>query len=349
MLTILNVAFPLAPAGPDAVGGAEQVLSRLDQALIAAGHQSLVVACAGTKSAGTLLSTGTVPEKLTDSARADAYRRHRQTIARALDRWPVDVVHLHGIDCCEYLPPPGVPVLVTLHLPPAWYPPEIFRLSRPRTYLHCVSPAQRRACPPCAAMLPVIENGVPVPARRPPHAKRRFALALGRICPEKGFHHALDAARQADAPLWLAGRVFGYETHQEYYQREIEPRLDSARRFIGPVGLKRKQRLLTAAQCLLAPSLAPETSSLAAMEALAAGTPVVAFPAGALADIVEPGRTGFLVNSVAEMAAAIPAARHLNPETCRETARQRFSLARMTGQYLRVYQDLKNKERPVCH
>jgi glycosyltransferase involved in cell wall biosynthesis len=339
MLTVLNVAYPLAPVGPDAVGGAEQVRTRLDEALTQAGHRSLVVACAGSVTAGTLLPTPRPEGPLTADVKRAAQEQHRAAVAEALRRWPVDVVHLHGVDFPAYLPPPGVPALVTLHLPPAWYPSAAFRLSRPQTFLHCVSAAQRRACPPEARLLPVIENGVPDPGPSP-HARRRFVLALGRVCPEKGFHLALEAARRADVPMLLAGEVFRYDAHVVYFEREIRPRLDRRRRFLGPMGGRRKRRLLASARCLLVPSLVPETSSLVAMEALAAGTPVVAFAAGALADIVEHGRTGFLVRDEREMAGAIAAAGTLDSEACRRAAHTRFSLPRMTRRYLDLYLEL---------
>ena len=106
------------------------------------------------------------------------------------------------------------------------------------------------------------------------------------------------------------------------------------------MGFAAKRRLLAGARCLLLPSLAAETSSLAAMEALACGTPVVAYPAGALPEIVEEGRTGFLVEDEEGLARAIGQAAGLDPEVCRETARRRFPLERMTGRYLELYHAL---------
>jgi glycosyltransferase involved in cell wall biosynthesis len=339
-LTVLTVAFPFAPVGRDAVGGAEQVASQLDQALARAGHRSVVVACTGSSPAGVLVATPRPVGPITEAVRRRAHAAHRRAIEHALRCWPVDVVHMHGIDFHAYLPPRGPPVLVTLHLPPDWYPPAIFELERPGTFLHCVSAAQRARCPSGARLLPDVPNGVALDTLAARHAKRRFALALGRICPEKGFHIALDAARRADIPLLLAGETFRYEAHEAYFAQEIAPRLDRARRFIGPIGLTRKRRLLTAARCVLIPSLAPETSSLVAMEALACGTAVIAFPSGALPEIVEHGRTGFIVNDELEMVEAIPAAAAIEPDVCRAAAQERFSLARTIERYFALYREL---------
>jgi glycosyltransferase involved in cell wall biosynthesis len=192
-------------------------------------------------------------------------------------------------------------------------------------------------------LLPDIENGVPLEELTAHHAKRNFAFTLGRICPEKNFQTALDVGVRAGVPVLLAGEVFRYEWHEQYFRNEIVPRLDGKRRYIGPVGLARKRRLLTAARCLLQPSLAPETSSLVAIEALACGTPVIAFPSGALPDIIEHGVTGFIVNNTEEMAEAIAASDGIDPEACREAARARFSLDHMVRRYFDVYQRLAER------
>jgi glycosyltransferase involved in cell wall biosynthesis len=335
--TILNVAYPLAPVGPDAVGGAEQIVTLLDDAIVRAGWRSIVIAAEGSVTRGMLIPTPLPDGPLGEDARIGAQERHRAAIEAVLCERSVDLVHLHGVDFHRYLPPPGVPVLVTLHLPPSFYPPEAFRPARPETFLHCVSWAQHAACLPGARLLPPIENGVPVGDFGARVRRRDFALALGRICPDKGFHLALDAARRAAVPLLLAGRVFRYAEHEAYFYREIAPRLDALRRFIGPVSRRRKRRLLAAARCLVVPSLVPETSSLVAMEALASGTPVVAFAIGALADIVEHGVTGFLVRDEREMVDALRAVDAIDPARCREAARARFSAERMTGEYLDLY------------
>src|SRR3546814_17038137 len=106
-------------------------------------------------------------------------RSHRAGIDAAGRRWLIGLVDMDGIDVHEYLPAAGVPGLATLQLPPGWDPSEVFSMARPETYLHCVSSSRRRACPPGAALLPDIENGVSLDIFAAPHAKRRFA-EIGR-------------------------------------------------------------------------------------------------------------------------------------------------------------------------
>lgn len=110
--------------------------------------------------------------------------------------------------------------------------------------------------------------------------------------------------------------------------------------FIGPVAGKAKRQLLAEARCLLVPSTVPETSSLVAMEALASGTPVMAFRSGALPEIVEHGVTGWIVDDVAGLAEVIGRAREIDPAICRRAACERFPVERTTAAYLDLYHRL---------
>lgn len=147
----------------------------------------------------------------------------------------------------------------------------------------------------------------------------------------------------AGIPCDVAGAVYPYPAHDAYFRTELLPRLRHPHRFLGPVGFTRKRWLLGAARALLVPSLAPETSSLVAMEALACRTPVIAFRSGALPGIIEDGRTGFVVRDLHEMAGAIAASGRLDLAACREAARRRFSVERMTARYLDVYTRLARR------
>lgn len=338
-LTVLNVAYPLAPVSPDAVGGAEQVLSALDRALVEAGHCSIVIACQGSRVSGRLLATPAESGMLDEAAKTRAQARHRAAIRQAMAHYPIDVVHLHGIDFDAYLPSSG-PTLVSLHLPLDWYPSAALRPERDDLWLCPVSQSQAARAPAGARLRPPIANGVDIEQFAGKAAKRGFALMLGRICPEKGVHLAIDAAKAAGMPLLIGGQVYPYAAHEAYFREQVAPRLDRERRFLGPLDLRRKRRYLRAARCLLVPSLAAETSSLVAMEALSAGTPVIAFRSGALPEIIEHGRTGYLVEDAAEMAEAMRIADRLDPEACRETARRRFSRTAMVEAYFAAYRAL---------
>ncbi|HEY0780494.1 MAG TPA: glycosyltransferase [Gemmatirosa sp.] len=350
-LTVVSVAYALAAVRPDTAGGAEQVLATLDRALVAAGHRSVVIALDGSQTAGTLVPLPAPHGVLDDAVQAEQHRRVRAALGHTLAALaragtPADVVHLHGIDFPDVLPPVGVPVLATLHLPPAWYPPAVWALRgrdgpRPGTYLHCVSEAQARRCPPEAVLLPPIPNGVPVPAHSPAARRRGYALCLGRICPEKGYHLAVDAAARAAVPLVIAGQLFAYDAHRRYWAEELAPRLGRGRaRFIGTVAGAAKARLLAGARCLVVPSVAEETSSLVAMEAAAVGTPVVAFRRGALPEVVVEGRTGWLCDDVAELTNGITRAGEIDPRACWAEARARFDERVMCATYLTRYTEL---------
>ncbi|SRR5579883_566500 len=335
-LTVLNVAYPLAPVGPDACGGAEQVLVAIDGALAEANQRSIVIAREGSTVRGELIALPAIAGPYDENAVRFVHHHCRLAVLKALRQWSVDIVHMHGVDFHAYLPPPDVPALVTLHLPIAWYPPAIFQYSARALFLNCVSASQNRECPACSYLLPPVYNGVEIPSVRRPE-RQDYALALGRICPEKGFHLALEAASEAGIPLVIAGQLFPYEEHIGYFRAEVNPRLGRLHRFIGPAGREAKWELYAGARCLVVASTVPETSSLVALEALACGTPVVAFRTGALPEIVVDGITGFLVDNVDEMAQAIRRAPEIDPEACRARVREHFSVRAMTARYMELY------------
>ena len=340
-LTILSVAYPLTPVGPNASGGSEQILSMLDRHLTRSGHRSIVVAVEGSEVQGQLIpSPRAATVELNDEVRRWGQRVHQRLILETLNRYPVDLVHMHSLDFHAYLPASSVPTLATLHLPLDWYPQQIFQQPRKNLLLNCVSQTQQLTCPEIAAPLPIVRNGVDVKSFNWKTKRKPFVLALGRVCPEKGFHLALEAARQAGVPMILAGELFPYRKHIDYFENEIAPRLDHDRRFIGPVGAAQKRELLATANALLVPSLVAETSSLVTMEALASGTPVNAFRAGAVPELIEEGKTGFLVSGTAEMASAIARVQGLNAKDCRTAAERLCDHSAMVKNYVTLYRRL---------
>lgn len=337
MLTILSVGYPFALIGVDPVGGAEQVLAQLDRALTAAGHRSIVIAPEGSDVKQVLRPVPAPVGEITDAVRKTVHAAVRALIDQELSSGLVDLVHYHGVDFADYAPDASVPQLATLHLPISWYPEATFR---PDMVLVPVSEAQARTAPAGLALLSPIPNGVDLNQYRPTEEVGEHALILGRVAPEKGFHHALAATRAADVPLVAAGEVYPYSGHRAFFRDEVEPALDERRRFVGPVAGVGKRQLLAEARCLLAPFTAPETSSLVAMEALASGTPVIAYGSGALPEVVEHGVTGFIVSDAAEMAEAIGRVGEIDPAACRRAAEARFDVRRMTDAYLTLYAEL---------
>jgi glycosyltransferase involved in cell wall biosynthesis len=339
-MTVLNVGYPLAPVSQETPGGAEQILALLDRALVRAGHRSIVMAPEESECEGILLATSAPAPPLDDEKHEIACQQHRGMLREALSQFAIDLIHMHGIDFHRYLPETDVPIVVTLHLPPGWYPSEVFRMGDKNVHLVCVSESQASFCPAGSKIHAVIENGVPLENYRFAGRKHDYVVAIGRICHEKGFHLALDAADKVRLPLVLAGKVFPYVAHEQYWNDEIEPRLKPPHRFVGTVGPEAKRELLAHAICLIVPSLVHETSCLVAMEAMACGTPVVALRRGALPEIVEEGRTGFLVDEPEQLPHAILAARCVSPLACRAHAEVHFSSARMTAHYLGLYYQL---------
>jgi glycosyltransferase involved in cell wall biosynthesis len=340
-LTVVSLAYPFIPIGCDTVGGTEQVVAALDDALVRRGHRSIVIASEGSRVAGTLVATPPAPVsgEITQAMWDAAYATHRETLRTVLRSMDVDVLHLHGVDFHTYLKDGDPATLATLHLPPHNYPQNVWHTRGSLSLVNCVSAYSRRQYPSYAPM-GVITCGVNLERYRPGSTKEDFVLALGRISPEKGFHLAIDAAQQAGIRLLLAGRVPPFPEAQRYFEDEIQPRLDADRRFVGEVALAERVELLARAQCVIVPSLVAETGPLVAMEALACGTPVVGFPVGALPDNVEHGRTGFIVRSVDEMARRIRYASWLDPRECRRAAEKRFSSERMANDYFELYHAL---------
>jgi glycosyltransferase involved in cell wall biosynthesis len=189
-------------------------------------------------------------------------------------------------------------------------------------------------------MLSVVENGIEV-ARFPySEHKRDYLLWMGRICEEKGTHVAIDVAEQSGLPLIIAGQVYPFSYHRDYFAHEVAPRLDRAHvhvQFVQRPSFSEKLNLLQNARAVLVPALVDETSSLVAMEAMACGTPVIAFRRGALPEVIADGETGILVNSLEEMAEATKRLHKISPRLCRTRVETLYDSRRMGQEYESLY------------
>jgi glycosyltransferase involved in cell wall biosynthesis len=340
-MSILNVAFSNTPVHPEALEGPEAIVSGLDRAIVNAGHRSIVIACKGSRVKGELMSIPMQEGTLDANARRAAQIRHRDMIRWVLRSEKIDLIHFHGVDVAKSLPTENVPVLVTLHAACDSYLPDALACTRPQTFFACVSQTQRAECARYLKVRATVPYGVDVHELRPLAPRERYAVVLGDITAEKGFHLAITAAKRAGIPLVIAGSVRPHPDHQAYFTEEIRPRLAEDCRFVGPVAGDVKRRLLAQAQCVLLPSLVAEPSSLVAMQALACGTPVVAFANPALSEIIDNGKTGFVVHCLEEMVGAIGHTAALDSRDCRHAATERMTLESMTAAYLRLYEMLR--------
>jgi glycosyltransferase involved in cell wall biosynthesis len=162
-------------------------------------------------------------------------------------------------------------------------------------------------------------------------------VILGRIHPDKGTAEAIEIARRCGRRLLIAGPV----QDEGYFASEVEPHVDDDRvRYLGSVGPEQRSELLAGAAALLHPIAFPEPFGLSVVEAMAAGTPVVAYARGSMPEVVDEGVTGFLVEDAAAAVAAVDRAIRLDRTTVRRTAEARFSADRMVADYVAVYESL---------
>jgi glycosyltransferase involved in cell wall biosynthesis len=162
-------------------------------------------------------------------------------------------------------------------------------------------------------------------------------VAFGRIHPDKGTAVAIEIARAAGRPLLICGPVHD----QDYFDKLVAPHLDGvAVRYLGSIGPSERARVLGGAAALLHPIGFDEPFGLAVVEAMACGTPVVAYRRGSMPEVIDTGVTGFVVESVAEAVAAVSLAVGLDRAVIRQRAEARFGVARMVGQYLAAYRQL---------
>jgi glycosyltransferase involved in cell wall biosynthesis len=335
------VAPPWIPVPPPGYGGIEAVAELLCDELVARGHDVTLFAAPGSRSAAhvrTVLDAAhpdTIGSALHES---DHVASVWDAIDEAADRGaPFDVVHDHsGFTAVAMAGRVGVPVVHTLHGPLEGDSARFYERHGKKVHLVAISRSQIDEAPLRLRVAAVVPN--PIALERWPLSGKKddYALWIGRMDPIKGAHRAIEAARRAGHRLVLAGPVQSGQS--DFFRSEIEPHIDGDRvRYVGEVAGVAKQRLYAHARALLMPIRWREPFGMVMIEALASGTPVLAFPEGAAAEIVIDGHNGMLVADEAEMARALASVDTIDPRDCRDSVRSRYDVAITANGYEAVY------------
>lgn len=345
-LRIAMLAPPWIKIPPAGYGGIEQVVDLLCRELVQRGHAVTLFAAPGTSSSATVRPMLDHPQP--DAIGEALYEADHVALAfKEIDLagvagTPFDVLHDHsGFTALAMADRIATPVLHTLHGPFTEATAMFYARHGHKAAIVAISRAQLSKAPPEFAVSAVIPNPIAVadwPLRR---RKDDYLLWIGRMTPEKGPHRAIDAARRAGRRLVLAGPI--QPGQEEFFEAKVRPRLDGERvQFIGEVGGVRKQELFARASALLMPIRWPEPFGMVMIEALACGTPVLAFPEGAASEIVIHGDNGFLVEDEVEMADAITKLEELDPSRCRASA-SHYAADGIAAEYEAVYRKLASQ------
>ena len=193
--------------------------------------------------------------------------------------------------------------------------------------------------------LATVYNGIDLSLYPLQESRGDELIFLGRIHPDKGVHLAIEVSRLSGLPLLIAGII----QDEEYFREQVKPHLDNKLvSYVGPVGVTGKNELFARARALLHLNTIPERFGLVLAEANAAGVPVIAMDLGSCREVIEDGKTGFLVNTVDEAAQALQHLREIDRSACRKRVQQRFSIDTMVEAYEQVYDtifDLEAKRR----
>ncbi len=340
-MRIAQVAPLYESVPPKNYGGTERIVSYLTEELVRQGHDVTLFASGDSVTKARLVAVSRRSLRL-DKHCTDQMAHHVLMLEQVSQHaHEFDVVHFH----IDYLHFPvsrraSVPHVTTLHgrldLPDLVPLYEQFR-DMP---VLSISNAQREPLP-WANWQGTIYHGLPEDLFQFRPKPGNYLAFLGRISPEKRVDRAIEIAKRTGIPLKVAAKVDPVD--RDYFEREIEPLLrNSAVNYVGEISDKEKDQFLGNAYALLFPIDWPEPFGLVMIEAMACGTPVIAYDGGAVSEVIEEGRTGFIVKGLEDAAEAVRRVPELSRVHCREVFEKRFTATRMASNYLEVY------ERVIC-
>ena len=345
-LSIALVSSPWYPVPPEGYGGVELVVSLLSAGLRQRGHQVHLFGAEGS-GGGTIVCAP--KEWREDLGRPQMSRREAAYAGRVYRRLreladtegPVDVIHensgMVGLLAAQYQ---GLAHVVhTVHGPLDESERTAYDSVVGEAGLVAISQNQRDSTPDLK-WVGMVHNAVDIDslALGSSEAAEPYLLVLARVCPEKGQHLAVEVARRVGMKLVLAGKIENTAESVDYYRRLVLPHIDGHRvvHLLNVAGAE-KAELLAHASALLAPITWHEPFGLSIVEAMASGTPAIALNLGAVRELIEDGRTGYVVEDIDAMAEAVHLARDIDPVSCALRARQLFSPSVMVQRYLDIY------------
>jgi glycosyltransferase involved in cell wall biosynthesis len=332
-MDIAIIAPPWVPVPAPAYGGTEVVLDTLARGLKAAGHEVLLVCHPDSQCR--VLRTSVIPAE-------DTLRMGRASIEleHAIGAYELvrgaDVVHDHTLAGPLYSDRfPNLPVVATNHALFSRTMNAIYGAVVPRVGLVAIS--QSHASSTHLPVDAVVYHGIEVDSFPEGAGDGGYVAVLGRMAADKGIHRAIAVARSAGMRLKIAAKM--REPHERvYFEEFVQPHLGDDVIYLGEVDADGKRELLASATALLNPIGWREPFGMVMLESLACGTPVVGCPQGAAPEIVEHGVTGFLGDTDAELLAGLLSLNQIDRATCREQARDRFSVEKMVAGYIQVFE-----------
>jgi glycosyltransferase involved in cell wall biosynthesis len=328
---------------PRLYGGTERVVSYLTEELVNLGHDVTLFASGDSVTRAHLIASCPGSLRL-DSRVHDPMAAHLvmvERVAQAAEQF--DVIHFH----CDYVHFPtsrrlATPTVTTLHgrldLPDL---APVFR-EFSELPLISISDAQRRPLP-WVNWLATVHHGLPGDAGIFEPDPGDYLAFLGRISPEKRVDRAIAIAERAGLPLKIAAKVD--RNDREYYDSVIRPLLSSPRiEFLGEIAGREKDEFLAGARALLFPIDWPEPFGLVMIEAMACGTPVIAFRRGSVPEVIDSGVSGWVVDDVDAAVEAVIRLDALSRQACRSTFERRFTVRRMAQDYVAAYTRLSDPD-----
>ena len=339
-MRIAQIAPLFESVPPKLYGGTERAVSYLTEELVRLGHDVTLFASGDSITRGSLVPVWPSALRL-GRPRVDLIGAQTVSLQCLAERAAeFDIIHFH-IDWV-HLPlmrQLRVPFLTTLHGQLELLGLTVLVRGFPDAPFVSISESQRAPLPE-ANWGGTVYHGMPADLLRPGYEPEGYLAFLGRLSPEKGAEAAVRIARQAKMPLRISAKV--PRDGSRYFKEKIEPQLDEQIRFVGELKDSEKEQFLKGATALLFPIEWPEPFGLVMIEAMACGTPVIAFRRGSVPEVVEHGTAGFIVGNEAEAIEALSWIDRLDRHQVRQVFERRFITRRMTDGYLRIYHELIN-------